>query len=172
MASRATGGTFAAFLISGAILGFAGGAIIGTQADGSENGESPDSSATATVDPETDGGDTGGTAPDATDEPEDDETPAGDGAVTLTAAQGSASTDERIDLSGAVNPPEEGVRLQLQRSVDGGDFEDFPVGPLTTNADGGFSTYVMSGRKGENAFRFVMVDDPSVASEPVVVTIG
>src|SRR5690625_2327391 len=95
MASRATGGTFAAFLISGAILGFAGGAIIGTQS-GSDNGGTPHNSATAPIDSETDGGgDTGGsTSPDETDEPADDETPDGDAAITVSASQDTATTDE------------------------------------------------------------------------------
>lgn len=173
MASRATGGTFAAFLISGAILGFAGGAVLGTQADGSESdGGPPNSAATTPADPGTDGGgDTGGTAPDATDDPEGDETPAGDGAISLSAAQTAVSADERIDISGSIDPPEEGVRLQIQRSVDGSEFEDFPVDPWETNANGEFGGYVQSSRSGENAFRVILVDDPSVTSDTVVVQI-
>lgn len=170
MASRATGGTFAAFLISGAILGFAGGAFIGTQADGGGDGGTPDSSTTAPPEDGTAAGDADGATDGAS--PDAGETPAGDGALTISAGKGEVKADERIDLSGSIDPPEEGVKLQLQRSVDGGEFEDFPIDAWETNANGEFSGYVQSSRKGENAFRVVLVDDTAVASEAAVVTIS
>ncbi len=44
---------------------------------------------------------------------------------------------------------------------------------MTTDDDGTFSTYVITGRTGENQFRVVgEVDDVRLESEPVTVTIG
>jgi hypothetical protein len=174
MASRATGGTFAAFLISGAILGFAGGAFLGTQADGSDNGgNNPNSSATAPADGGQTGGDASGSeSPETGESPDASEEPAGDGAISLTAAQDTVAASERIDISGTIDPPEEGIQLQLQRSVDGGEFEDFPISPWETEADGSFGGYVQSSQAGENSFRVVRVDDDSVVSDEIVVTIG
>src|SRR5690625_2210551 len=175
MASRATGGTFAAFLISGAILGFAGGAILGTQADGSEgdNG-TPNSSATSPADPgggagadgsgdppasdpaDGAGDESGDEADDPTDEPTEGSD--GDAALSLSAQQDSVGASDRIDIAGTINPAEEGVSVQLQRSVDGSEFEDFPVDPWETDADGEFGGYVQSSRSGENEFRVVLIE--------------
>jgi hypothetical protein len=168
MSSRASGGALAASLITAAIVGFGGGAYFGSQS----GGDTPTASETTTGDSTTPVGETpaDGETPPAT------ETPAGDGTPTLTAAQTSVAANERIDLTGTIDPPAEGVVLNIQRSVDGGDWEDFPEpgAPLTTttNADGAFSTYVTTGRSGTNAFRVVRADDDSVVSNEVQVTVS
>src|SRR5690625_505520 len=185
MASRATGGTFAAFLISGAILGFAGGAILGTQADVSEgDNATPNSSATSPADPGGGAGADGGGDPPASepaddagaesDDPTDEPTEESDSntALSLSTQQDSVGASDRIDIAGTINPAKEGVSVQLQRSVDGSEFEDFPVDPWETDADGEFGGYVQSSRSGENEFRVVLIDNPDVTSEPVAVTIG
>jgi hypothetical protein len=165
MSRGASGGALAAFLIIGAILGFAGGAYLGSQSGADAN---ETNSATTPV-----GQVPGAVPPSDGSQPSDAASePAGDGAVALTAGKTSVGAGERIDLTGSVNPAEEGVQLQVQRSLDGGDWQDFPVSPMTTKADGTFSTWVQTSQAGDNSFRVVRVDDPSVASEPVVVTIG
>ncbi len=165
MSRGASGGALAAFLIIGAILGFAGGAYFGSQSGANANELN---SATTPV------GEVPGAAPPSDGSAPSDAAsePAGDGAITLAAGKSAVAAGERIDLTGSIDPAEEGVQLQVQRSLDGGDWEDFPVSPMTTKADGTFSTWVQTSQAGDNSFRVVRVDDSSAASEPVVVTIG
>lgn len=169
MSSRASGGALAASLITAAIVGFGGGAYFGSQS----GGDTPSDTETTTGDSTTPVGETpAGETPPATET----EAPAGDGTPTLAAGQTAVAANERIDLTGTIDPPAEGVVLNIQRSVDGGDWEDFPEpgAPLTTttNADGAFSTYVTTGRSGTNAFRVVRADDDSVVSNEVQVTVS
>ncbi|MGH8827247.1 MAG: hypothetical protein ACRDVZ_06515, partial [Jiangellaceae bacterium] len=110
-----------------------------------------------------------GAGPEASTEPSETSAPAT--GLALTAAQPAVASGERIDLTGSITPAEPGVTLQIQRSVDGSDWEDFPV-TADTNDAGTFSTYVQSSRKGENRFRVVRSDNVDVASEPVTVTIS
>jgi hypothetical protein len=168
---RTSGGTLAAFLIFAAIVGFAGGAYLGTQSSAEEPNSSPTQSADA--DGEGDAGADGNN-----DEPNDDETPnadeeqPSDATVTLAFDQSSVSPGTEVSYSGRINSGEAGVTLQLQRSVDGGPWEDFNVSARTTDADGAFGGTVRSSREGENRFRMVGIDDESIVSETAILTIG
>ena len=73
---------------------------------------------------------------------------------------------QRINLTG-VYARGEGVQLQVQR-FDGG-WSDFPT--TATVRGRTFTTYVVSGRRGENRFR-VLDKSSGRASNPVTVTIG
>jgi hypothetical protein len=88
-------------------------------------------------------------------------------AITLTAGQQSVSPMEQIDLTGRY-PGGDGAVLQVQR-LDGGRWVPFPV--TTSVSDGGFSTFIQTGRPGPNKFRMA---DPSSGnvSNRVTVTIG
>lgn len=164
MSSRASGGALAACLITAAIVGFAGGGYFGSQSDGG----SPSASETNAPDDTTPVGETpGGETPPET------EAPAGDGALTLSAGQDSIAPGGQIDFTGTIDPPEEGIQLRLERSIDGGDWETFPLNNQpVTNADGAFSTYASTGQTGTNTFRLVREDDDSVVSNEVQVTVG
>lgn len=86
--------------------------------------------------------------------------------ISLSASPLEVSAMERIYLTGTF-PGGEGASLQVQRMEDG--WTDFPV---STSVSGGtFSTYVMTGRNGENRFRVV---DPASGkkSNPVKVQVG
>ncbi|AYY12139.1 hypothetical protein EF847_04875 [Actinobacteria bacterium YIM 96077] len=184
MSRRTSGGTLAAFLILAAIIGFAGGAYLGTQSgEGGANAAPGTSAETGSQDGTgNDGSDTGDGNDDGTDEDvenegaedgdaenEDEEQ---DSEISLNFEKTSISPDEEVAYEGRIESGEEGVRLQLQRSVDGGEWEDFPVDPRSTGPDGGFSGTALSSREGENRFRMVGVDDESLVSEVVTVTIG
>lgn len=165
MSSRASGGALAASLITAAIIGFGGGAYFGSQSGGDDT---PNPSETTSGDSTTPVGEApaGGETP-AT------ETPAGDGALTLAAAQTEIGAGGQIDFSGSLDPPEEGVQLRLERSIDGGDWETFPLNNQpVTNADGAFSTYASTSQAGTNSFRLVREDDDSVVSNEVQVTVS
>lgn len=164
MSSRASGGALAACLIIAAIVGFGGGAYIGSQSGGG----SPSDSESTSGDSTTPVGDTpAGETPPAT------ETPAGDGAITLSADPTQVGPSEDINFAVTMDPPEEGVELIIQRSVDGGEWEAFPnVSPIVTDANGAGTSRVNSQREGVNSFRVVRADDESVVSNAVDVTIG
>jgi hypothetical protein len=92
--------------------------------------------------------------------------------LTLTADRAQADRRELIRLEGALKPARAGVALQVQQSVDGSDFADFPV-TATTRADGSYGVWVRTGREGRNQFRTVAtLDGQTVASAGVVVVVG
>ncbi|TDE11842.1 hypothetical protein [Jiangella asiatica] len=158
MSSRASGGALAASLITAAIVGFAGGAYVG----GQQGGEEPGSSASTPPESTTPVGETPATPT--------EEATAG---VTLSADPTSVAPNEDISLAVSIEPAEEGVELQIQRSVDGGEWENFPnVNLITTDANGQGTSRLNSQREGVNSFRVVRVDDDSVVSNAVEVTIG
>ena len=86
--------------------------------------------------------------------------------ISLSASPLEVSPMERIYLTGTF-PGGEGASLQVQRMEDG--WTDFPVSASVSG--GTFSTYVMTGRSGENRFRVV---DPASGkkSNPVRVRVG
>ncbi|NDL58766.1 hypothetical protein [Phytoactinopolyspora mesophila] len=170
MSRRASGGTLAAFLILAAIVGFAGGAYLGTQSGDDDTANTPVASATDNGDEPNDETDTDTEGDEENNN--DDDPPADSGGVSFSLAQTSASANEEISYSGRIESGEAGVRLQLQRSVDGGPWEDFPVSPRETNADGEFSGTIQSSRSGENSFRMVGINDDSLVSEEAVLTIN
>jgi hypothetical protein len=159
MSTRASRGAAAAILVAAAVVGFSGGVIAGN-AVGSE-------------DPNAAGGSESSASPAASQSPTDTE-PA---AITLSAAKTAFATNEKIDLTGVLEPAAEGVELKVERSLNGSDWDSFPdpedqVTAKTKN-DGTFSTFVQTGREGENQFRVVgLVGEVSIESEPVVVTVG
>lgn len=89
------------------------------------------------------------------------------GEISLNASPTTVSSGEKINLSG-VYVDGEGVSLQVQRQ-EGDAWVDFPT--QATVRGGAFSTYVYTGRFGDNVFR---VFDPTTgrSSNPVTVTIG
>lgn len=172
---RASGGTLAAFLILAAIVGFAGGAYLGTQSE--SNGDDADAGANPpaeTAPPDDDTGNVNGATDnesDGDDQSDEDESDS-DSTVTLSFEQTSATPDEEVAYSGQIESGESGIRLQLQRSVNDGPWEDFPVDPRVTDDNGEFGGTAISSREGENRFRMVGVDDESIVSEVVTITIG
>jgi hypothetical protein len=168
---RASGGTLAAFLILAAIVGFAGGAYLGTQSGDDDPDSSPVASETEngdTEDPDDNDADANGNADE--DANGNDDPPEGIG-VAFSLAQTAARPNEEISYSGRVESGEAGVQLQLQRSIDGGPWEDFPVSPRETNGDGEFSGTIQSSRSGQNSFRMIGINDDSLVSEEAVLTI-
>lgn len=87
------------------------------------------------------------------------------GALTLTASPKQASTWQRVNLVGTWQG-HDGASLQVQRSIDGGPWSNFPTS--ATVSDGEFSTYILTGRTGTNRFRVV---DTSTGKTSNVVTV-
>jgi len=146
----------AGVLTAAAIIGIVGGGLMGAD---SRSNDQPSAAAeqTATSSPE----------PSDSESPE---TASGTG-LMVEASETEVSQDARVDFTGELNPPIEGVELQVERSIDGGDWEDFPV-TVTTNDDGSFSTWVASGRVGENEFRLSgEADGQPVESNTVTVRV-
>jgi len=99
-------------------------------------------------------------------EPEPIITPGADGDLILNASPLFVGAMERINLTGQW-PGQDAVSLLVQRFEDGA-WVDFGV--QVQVRIGGFATYVMTGREGDNMFR---VYDPNTgtASNEVTVTI-
>lgn len=97
-------------------------------------------------------------------------TPSQDTGITLSAGQTKVGPMGRIDLTGTY-PTGEGAVLQVQRATGPGDdsWVDFPV--TVTVSGGQFSTYVQTGRAGQNRFRVIDTDSETVSNE-VTITIG
>jgi hypothetical protein len=157
--SRASRGAAATTLLVAAVVGFGGGAIAGNAGLGE---------AAAGTDQNTN------TPPSAAASPSDT---ASEDAVTLSAAKTAFTANERIDLTGALEPPAPGIEFKVERSLNGSDWDSFPDADdpvtVTTKDDGTFSTFVQTGRSGENQFRVVgQVGDEFLESDPVVVTVG
>ncbi len=112
-------------------------------------------------------------AEDSEEEEEEDQEPE----ISLTADPTSAAPSQRITLSGRIEPAVEGLELRVERRLDGGDWQSFPDDPsqitTQTRAGGEFSTWVQTGRQGENDWRLVgIIDDEEIASEVATVTIN
>ena len=143
-------------LLVAAVVGFLGGAVVALVGRPATDGTPSPTDATA------------GPTPVAT--PTAPST--GAATLTLTADRQQASTDELIRLTGRLDPPAAGVVLQVQQSVDGSDFTDFPV-TATTRGDGSYGVWVRTGREGRNQFRVVTkLQDGAVDSAPVLVVVG
>jgi hypothetical protein len=142
-------------LLTAVVVGFLAGALLATTAG--RPAPPPVSTAPATA-----------AAPTAV--PTSD--PGAVGVLTLTADRSQADTRELIRLEGTLQPARAGVVLQVQQSVDGSDFSDFPV-TATTRGDGSYGVWVRTGREGRNQFRMVTtLDGQAVASPGVVVDVG
>jgi hypothetical protein len=156
MSTHASPGTAIAVLIAAFVFGLGGGAVVGTLSDPTNaEAASPSAGPTSASPTET--------------------TPAS--SISLMAEQNSVSPNEKIDITGRLAPAVGGVELIIQRSLDGGEWDAFPEPDdpvtVTTDADGSFSTWVVTGRTGENRFRVVgEVGEEALESEPVTVTIA
>ena len=156
-------------LVLAAVVGFLGGALLAaTSPDGepsplaSDSTAAPQGSAVATP-----GGTPGPTAPTTSPAP-----PSADAAISLTADRATADTEELIRLEGVLQPATGEVALQVQQSVDGIGFVDFPV-TATTRSDGSFGVWVRTGRVGLNEFRMeTEVDGNQVISNAVAVQVS
>lgn len=109
--------------------------------------------------------------------PEEEEEEPDEITVSLTADPTSVAGSQRITLSGAIEPAHEGVVLRVERRLSGGDWSGFPDSnnPVTTTTqdDGQFSTWVQTGRAGENEWRLVgEIDGEQVVSSTVTVTVN
>lgn len=135
--------------MTAAALGFGGGAVVGQQLG-------------ALVDPQVA----------ATAEPTPTEEAAPEPGIDLSADPASASANQDVRLEGSLEPAVGGVSLQVERSLDGGDWQEFPV-TTTSREDGTFGVTVRTSRSGENRFRVVgTVDGSPMASNEVPVSIG
>ncbi|MGA7687654.1 MAG: hypothetical protein WCA29_00300 [Jiangellales bacterium] len=144
-------------LMAAAVIGFLVGALVATT---SEPDAAPVSTAAPTPSP----------TPAATGTPAP--TASVDATLSLDADRNTADTGELIQLSGVLVPGQGDVELQVQQSVDGIGFVDFPV-TATTRTDGSFGVRVRTGRVGSNEFRVVTdVDGTQVVSNSVVVAIS
>jgi hypothetical protein len=155
MSTRASPGTASAVLVAALVLGFGGGAFAGNLGSGSEA--------------------SAGSLPAASTASPTPSTPAS--SVSLSAPQTSVGANEKIDMTGQLEPAEADVEFTVERSLDGGEWSVFPDADdpvtVTTREDGSFSTYVITGRVGQNQFRVVgQVGDERLASEPVTITIS
>lgn len=146
-------------LMAAAVIGFLVGALVATTSEpDAAPDSSPDSTAAATPPPAA----TGTPAP----------TASVDATLSLDADRDTADTGELIQLTGVLVPAQGDVELQVQQSVDGIGFVDFPV-TAATRTDGSFAVKVRTGRVGSNEFRMVTeVDDGQVVSNSVVVAIS
>lgn len=152
MPRGASRGAAAAVLVAAAAVGFGGGAMIATGEVGGTASPGPAASRT----------------PEPTGSPTDEAATA----ISLSAEPTSVGANETVRLTGRLEPPAGGVSLQVQRSLDGGDWSDFPV-TATTREDGSIDITVESGRAGENRFRLTgQVNGQEVVSDEVAVTIG
>lgn len=92
--------------------------------------------------------------------------------LTLVADRAQASVRELIRLSGQLTPALPAVPLQVQQSVDGSGFVDFPVTDQTED-DGSYGMWVRTQRTGLSEFRVVTdLNGQRVVSPSVGVTIG
>lgn len=152
-------------LAAAAVIGFLVGALAAvTQTDGGATRAAPTgtSSPTSTSSPSL------SPAPTTTPAPSNDI----EAEMSLTADRARADTDELIRLEGVLRPPGGDRTLQVQQSVDGIGFVDFPV-TATTRSDGSFAVWVRTGRVGSNEFRMVTeIDGTLVVSNAVAVQIS
>lgn len=88
------------------------------------------------------------------------------GKLQLSVAPVIVQANDRINFTGRY-PGQDAVTLQVQR-FDGGSWSDFPVSARVTV--GTFSTYIITGRHGDQRFR-VIDKQAHVASNPVRVTV-
>jgi hypothetical protein len=90
--------------------------------------------------------------------------------VKLTASPTAVGLLEEITLTGRFPGLTSGVTLQVQRREDG-TWTDFADVTATTQEDGSFSTYVLTGQAGTNEFR-LLAEATGEATPPVRVQVG
>ncbi|HEX6232598.1 MAG TPA: protein kinase family protein [Jiangellaceae bacterium] len=122
------------------------------------------------------------TSENSTTPPEEDETTPPEEeeeetAISLSADPTSVAASQRITLSGEIEPAVEGAVLRVERRLEGEDWTGFPDAnnpvTTTTQSDGGFSTWVQTGRTGDNEWRLVTeIDGEEFVSSTVTVTVN
>lgn len=177
--SRIVGRTIGV-LVAGAFLavaGWIGIQLLTSSVDSIDRTAPPPPAATETDEPTEDAnGETDEPDSDAdTATPEEVEEP--ETGITLSTDSTSVAGSQRIGLTGQIQPPVEGIDLRVERRIGDGDWEVFPDSnnPVTTRtrAGGDFSTWVQTGRQGENEWRLVgTVDGETVESNTVTVTVN
>jgi hypothetical protein len=90
--------------------------------------------------------------------------------ATLTASPTAVGLLEEIYLTGQFPRLGAGVTLQVQR-LESGTWLDFADVTATTQEDGSFSTYVLTGQAGTNTFR-LLAEVTGEATRPVRVQVG
>ena len=91
------------------------------------------------------------------------------GQPVLRASPTTVDAFEQINLSGRFPDLGGGTTLQVQRR-ESGSWSDFADVTATTQDDGSFTTYVLTGQAGTNAFRLVSVETGE-ATPPVRVQV-
>lgn len=149
---RVTPAVAISVLIAAAIVGFISGALIGAN-----------QGADAVTPPQA--VDTPQSTPTPTPTPE---TPA----ISLAADPQQVAPNETIRLSGQIDSGAGDVPLQVERSINGGEWGDFPVS-TKSKGDGSFSVRVQTQRTGTVEFRMrAELDGETIYSEAVAVEIG
>lgn len=117
------------------------------------------------------------TPPAEEEEPTEEAEEPAEPSLSLTADPTSVAASQRITLAGAIEPAREGIVLRVERRLSGGDWTGFPDSnnPVTTTTqdDGQFSTWVQTGRAGENEWRLVgEIDGAEIVSSTATVTVN
>jgi hypothetical protein len=90
--------------------------------------------------------------------------------LTAQADASAASPGQRITITGFYAGAPAGTRLQVQRRVGSGGWQDFPA-TTRTDADGGFDVWIRTNVKGPQELR-VLDTASGLACDPIPVTIG
>ena len=152
-------------LLAAALIGFHVGALVATTRDGADTVATGGAAAKPTPS-------TSVATPSPTPTPTPTSTATVDATLTLAADRSTASTQELIRLTGTLDPPQGTVLLQVQQSVDGMGFLDFPVTTMTL-PDGSFGLWVRTRRVGTSEFRVLAyLEGTKVASNAVSVQIS
>jgi hypothetical protein len=154
---RAFGGLAVVVVVLAAVVGVAIGAA--TAPDGSDRGGAPVT-----------------TAPLSTPPPSATATQVSTLTIELSAPE-SATANNRFELTGLVSGGSGGEQLQVQRRLDGGDWEGFPEDePIVSepNEDGTFAIGIQTARVGANGFRIATpsLDGQLIFSNEVAVQVG
>jgi hypothetical protein len=154
--SRAFGGLAVVVVVVAAAVGVAIGAA--TAPDESDTGAAPVTSAPIST--------PGTTSP-----------PQASGVTIELSAPESAAANNRFELTGIITGGTGGEQLQVQRQLDGGDWEAFPEDePIVTQPeeDGTFAIGIETARVGANGFRIATpgADGQLVLSNEVTIQIG
>lgn len=117
--------------------------------------------------------------PTPTPESDDETTPEAEPepGIDLSADPSSVAANQRINLTGTVEPAVDGVELRVERRLGDGSWESFPDAnnqvTTRTRSGGQFNTWVQTGRQGDNDWRLVgTVDGETVESNSVTVTVN
>ncbi len=158
--STASRSTLALSLVTAAVVGFGGGALIATAGgDGSDPRD-------VTTGPTAGAGTQAPTTPAETSEPAT--------AITLQSTVTSSPPGVEIPFSGTLTPGAGGITLTVQRN-NGDGWNNFGTSPVTTTTrdDGSFTTSIITRQAGAAEFRVIgQVDGAEVASNAVPITIG